>query len=76
MTNICGLCWGAGFLFVSQNHKFKWFHCPNCNGVGTLVCDGPPTIRIHWKKNNKLDQFNRKMQTSENCGFIPKSKTD
>lgn len=69
--HMCGLCHGSCNLFWVQGGKPKWLLCPNCNGVGTRSCDSPPTIKMHWKKNGKLDQINRKLQFANNTTFGP-----
>ena len=47
--DICNLCGGAGYFFVHQDERPRWYSCPHCNGVGTLRCYAPPTIKIHAK---------------------------
>ena len=66
------MCFGQGFFFISQNEKHNFWSCSHCNGVGTLICGpAPPTIRIHWKKNKKMDDLNRQLQKDENTAFGP-----
>ena len=58
MSDICHLCWGQQFFFVRQDNKNHWHSCPHCNGVGTVRCHAPPTIKIHWRKNKKAAKAN------------------